>query len=109
MAIKRRTPIMSSGIAGVAGDPCPIAMDYPDVWDWITEQSYDDGKARKPGTLSIFSGLDGTIRACITDKDTNEIAFITAGNLTDLLKGLQTGLANGNLDWRIPRPTNRKK
>lgn len=109
MAISRRTGSGPHVPKTEAIPTCEISVKYPNIVEWIMETSYADGEVRTPGTLSIFRGSDGTIRACITDKDDGSIAFMTGRSVTELLDNLERSLDSGTTDWRQPRPTKGKR
>ncbi len=109
VAISRRTGGGPNSPAGAPIPKCPLQEQFPCVVEWIMEVNYSDGEVRQPGTISLFRGTDGTIRACITDKDDGQIAFMTGRTLTDLLVNLQLAMDEGCVDWRLPKQGRTKR
>jgi len=73
---------------------------HPNLWEYLTSDAYDCGTPRKTATLLIF--LDyGTLKACLSDRETSRTAFVTAGNIESLLANIEKGLSEDNLDWRV--------
>jgi len=108
MAIRRRNAFTEQAAAPAAAEPCSLGKALPNLLDHITATTYEDGSARAPGSVTIFIGTDGHLRLCVNDKDTGEAAFVTAMNLSDLLKRADEGIGSGALDWRKGRPSGRK-
>ncbi len=109
MAIARRTS--ASGGATKLGiyEPCPLSKKFPALTAFINDVVYDDGSKRTPGSITIFQAAEGGLRLCLNDKDSGECAFISAANLSDLMKRADEGIATGSVEWRAGRPGGKKK
>ena len=72
---------------------------YPELHEFLTETSWDDGKPRKTGTLLIMAD-NGWWKAFVHDRDGRCGAFVTAGTVDLLMSAVEAGLAAGDLDMR---------
>lgn len=109
MAIAKRQGTAVQAGEAITVDVCELAMEIPSLYEWITATRYDDGATRTPGSLTIFSGTDGTLRCCTNDKDTQEMFFTTGSTLSELLRRVDRALAEGTADWRSSRKSMKKK
>jgi hypothetical protein len=108
MAIKKRQGPAGTVVGGTVAEICPMAIAYPNLYEFLTARSYEDQTPRTPGTLSLFVAQEGGLRACLNDKDTGEVAFVTGGTLSDLMYGADA-VATGELgDWRKPKTYKKK-
>lgn len=95
-------PGKSPAGARAAGPLGKTFAKYPTLEQWLSETAWDDGTARTPGSFLVFA-QDGKWKAMITDKDGDQIAFVTADDFEGLLGALEKGLTGRSLDWRPPR------
>lgn len=72
---------------------------YPALFDYFCSDRWDDKTPRLTTTLWLFAE-DGRIKACVSDRDTQESAFVTADTLLGLLEAIEEGLAQDGLSWR---------
>jgi len=72
---------------------------YPSLCEFLSEDTYEDGGARKTGTLTIF--LDGGGFKCsLNDRDLDRVAFLSSESITGLLVLLEDKLKASSIDWR---------
>lgn len=99
----KRPEKSASGPAGTRLDPTsPIAEEYPALWEHLTLVSWEDGGAREPSSLTVFYA-EGLLKACLSDKEAERTAFVSAGSFEGLLLALEHGLQGDSLDWRRSR------
>lgn len=80
---------------------------HPLLYEHLTSEKWEDGAARETSTLTIY--LDsGLWKVCLNNRAEKLTAWLTAETWGKMLDGLEKGLADGTLDWRIP-PWLRKK
>lgn len=80
---------------------------YPGLWEFLTEPVYEDGTHRETGTLSVFK--DGqTLKACLSDRDLGEVAFVSGVTFKALLDRLESGLTTDGLEWKDTRGKSNK-
>jgi len=80
---------------------------YPNVVEFLAMQAWPDGTARSTGTVMLM--VEGGRWKCwVHDRDASLGAFVSAADLTALLKSLNTGLESGGLDWRPDNKVKRK-
>jgi len=75
---------------------------YPYLSSFLASCSWDDGTRRTTGTLLFFT-QDGSLKACLKDRESNTSAFLTAPTFEDLLIGLEAGLAESTLSFKPSR------
>jgi len=73
---------------------------YPTLWEWLTEEKFDDGTFRTTSSLLVFV-QSGELKACINDRHYSRSAFISAATVEDLLQSLDEKLESDSLDWRV--------
>jgi len=72
---------------------------YPNLSAFLSQQEWEDGSTRQTGTMIIFV-QDGQLKMCISDRDGQKNAFITAPTLQLLYDLAEMGLDDNALDWR---------
>ena len=112
--LRRRGRVGDNGLSAVHAwiDPA-FRGRFATLWEFLTLTVWDDGTARLPGTLLIFSD-SGAVKACISDKDSACVGFLTAATFDSLLESVEAALAADSVDWRLTKgggapSTGRKK
>jgi len=72
---------------------------FPNLYAMLTDVTWEDGSQRRTSTL-LFFVEDGTMKACLNDRDQGLTGWISADSLAGLLDALETALADDRLDWR---------
>jgi len=101
--VKRRKP--ADGVDGGKPDRLfdeDFYSSYPALWEFLTEPSYEGGGKRELGTVSIFKDGD-CLKACLSDRDLGEVAFVSAVTFKGLLDALERGLSAGGLEWKTQK------
>ena len=75
---------------------------YPSLVEFLTVTQWSENEPRKPGSLNLFVD-DGRLKACLTDKDANLVAFTSLASLSGCLAELEQYLLKDDLDWRKSR------
>lgn len=75
---------------------------WPTVLEFLEAVAWEDGSRRVPGSLTLFCE-DGSLKACLSDKDSNRVAFVSARGPEACLDAAEAGLAGGGLDWRLSK------
>jgi hypothetical protein len=81
---------------------------YPFLWEFVARirwaVSPGDGEStqteREPGSMIIFVDDLCLLKACLSDKETQQVAFVSGDSLEGLLEALEKGLRDDRLDWR---------
>lgn len=109
MAIRRRDNAVSEG-GGVGRVVLTVwQKTCPNLWEFLSTTTYEDGSERRLPTITLFVGPEG-LQACLNDRDQGLAAFVTASTLEGLWAALEAGLSQDRLDWRRSAgPTARKK
>jgi len=98
--IKRaQSPSGGSPRPGPGSVPAAFVALYPALWDYLSEDRFDDGKRREVATVTLFV-VDGGFRACINDKANHRVGFVSGATLEGLLASLEANLATDEMDWR---------
>ena len=77
--------------------------DYPNVFGFLTETTYDDGKPRMTGSISIFTQL-GVLKASVSDRDNKRNFYVEALTLHELIGMIEQGICDDNTEWRNQQP-----
>jgi hypothetical protein len=84
-----------------------VSKTYPALWEYLTERTWSDGKARETATITVF--IDGDEwKASINDRANHRTAFVSGDTLKSILDALEGGLAGDDLDWRSYDPAKTK-
>lgn len=96
------------------GSPSSIWRDLsfsstrPALSEFLGDPTFDDRTPRQTGTLLLF--CDGSLlKACLTDREQNLVAFLTSQSFDGLMDALEEGLQTQALDWRVKAPYRPKK
>lgn len=73
--------------------------DLPNLYVFLHDDTWDDGKVRITGSISIFK-QKGALKAAVNDKDRGLVAFVTAPTFAELLTLIDMGICADNLDWK---------
>lgn len=102
--LKRRQPRTTdptaAGYSPAAYGDEAFAKKYPLLLEFLSLELWEPGVPRTKGSLFLFLE-DGCFKACLNDKDTDEVAFVTKPSFAALLDAVERGLAQGTLDWRL--------
>jgi hypothetical protein len=79
------------------------------LWDFLSQQEWEDGKARETGTILLFvDGGDGNLKAMIRDRDQGLIAFATYTGEGAVAAWLNHVIEGEHTDWRKEDSKKRK-
>lgn len=99
MPMTRPGPAIPAGLAAVQAAASRFKNDHPTLWGYLAEAEWDDGKARKTSTLTVFIE-DGTVKLCLNDRDLGRTAWVTGHSLEDAIDGLELRLCDDSAEWR---------
>jgi hypothetical protein len=77
-----------------------LMLNCPGLVEHLTSLVMPDGTPRVTSSLSIFMSDVGDLRACLTDKEQRQKAFVSGSSLQSLLSSLELLLQSDGLDWR---------
>lgn len=98
-AVRSTDPTANGYTPASYGDEA-FAKKYPLLLEFLTRELWEPGVPRAKGTLFLFCE-DGVFKLCLSDKDTDEVAFVTKATFTAVLEAAERGLAGNTLDWRL--------
>lgn len=83
---------------------------WPALVEFLSEDFWPDGTARKPGSLTVFFD-GGRWKVACNDRDQETVGFGSCEGLGGLLDWLERALREGSLDWRHTGrgPSNRRR
>lgn len=70
--------------------------------DYMTTDKWPDGRRRDTTTVLLFCEA-GVWKACVSDRDSSCVAFVSGAGPTSVLEAVEKGLREGRLDWRPSR------
>lgn len=74
--------------------------EYPDVYEFLTAQAYDDGSQRRTGTITLF--VDTGVLGCfLNDRDNARSAKLEAEDVMALFTLMQEHLKNDTAPWQM--------
>jgi len=103
MALKKPSGDSRRRVSGGVALGGGVLDSVPLVVDFLCCPTWDDGSARQVGSMTLFCD-DGTLKACVNDKEAQLMLFVSGGSLEALLGALEEALRTGGGDWR---PSNR--
>jgi len=74
----------------------------PDLHEFLTENQWDDGKARKTGTMMILT-QDGVWKAWIHDTDLRVSGWVSAESWESLLETVNRGFGENSISWKADK------
>lgn len=82
--------------------PCPdksFREKYPTIAQYLCDEFWDDGKARKPSTMTI-NMAGGDVSISISDHEYEQSCYTTSETLQDALEALEDALGANKVTWR---------
>lgn len=108
MAMKRPLSRPPSETEPLTLEASGLLARYPVLWQFLTDDLWDDGTRRCLPTLLLFVGENG-LTAALNDRDNERTVFKSGGTLEGLLDGLELGLRSDVLEWRPSAPRGKQK
>lgn len=71
----------------------------PQLWEFLTHATYDDGEARQTGTFMVLVD-DGVLKGWVNDKDCGKACWVSADSWENLLRAAQKALEDPGTAWR---------
>lgn len=85
-----------------------VLAKMPVLWEFLTVEAWEDGEARRTGTVLIFIE-EGSVKLCLNDRDQDQVAFVTGSSLEEAFEAADAGLDGDSLDWRQSRRAGGKR
>lgn len=106
--VKKKSGVPGAGQAVFVDAKTFLDGEYPLLAAHMGDPIYDDGTPRLTSTLLIFAE-QGLWKACLSCRDTEEVAFVSASCVRDLLLKLEDGLEADELDWREKKGQDKRR
>jgi hypothetical protein len=75
---------------------------YPALYELLASSRGADGKGRLPASLSFFAE-DGRLKACVNDRTTGMVWFVTLDGTRGLLEQVESCLQAERGSWRVKK------
>jgi hypothetical protein len=99
MAMSRSSGASAAGNRGVNVDDPKLQGVYPRIHEFLVEREWDDGKARKTGTLMVLVE-DGWWKVWVHDRDGRASAWYTGTSFDSAMSAAEEALDAGTVAWR---------
>lgn len=106
--LRKRAPQNGEVLAGRAVSGGSWSESFPGLVEFLAVSTWPDGSPRVPGSLVLFTD-DAAWKGCLSDKDQDLVAFVTAPSPSEVLVALEEGLLLDKLDWRPNKSTKGSK
>lgn len=83
--------------------PGKVLTGWPNVLDFLSMSTWDDGSSRTLGTIRIFVE-EGRWKLALNDPGNGRYAFLSGETPEDVLSAADDGLGDDTLDWRASKP-----
>lgn len=85
------------------------SLAHPALWEYLTEQQWEDGTARETAMLCVFVE-EGMFKACLQDRALARSLWASGGSPDDVLADLEEILQSGDDSrWRAARQQGKGK
>lgn len=108
MALHRRSTTPDGEYVQLSPESDSFSVRYPTLMEFLTLMRWPDGTMRETGTLLLFIDL-GFVKCCLSDRDSGEVAFLTAPSVDALLGSVEAGLTANTIEWRFSKSGPKKK
>lgn len=103
MALPRKEDVGATRSKSCSSSPTSsLSGTFAELWGFLTVTSWEDGKRRLAGRISVSFASDGFTLA-LNDAETGQYACLTGMALDDLFLEAEQGLATGELPWRASK------
>lgn len=99
---ERASGLNGTGASSVNSEDEGFKKEMPTLWAFVTQTEWEDGSSRETGTIFIFREA-GTWRACLNDRDSGHVGFVSCDTFKGLWKAVEKQLAEERVDWRLSR------
>jgi hypothetical protein len=95
-----KRPDAAAGPGGPAPETDPrFVKDYPTLWAYLTDEKWEDGKARERATLTVVVE-GGLFRGSVNDRALKRSFWRSGESVKALLDSFEKALAGPGPDWR---------
>lgn len=101
--VKRAPGGQAGGVVRDVPDDPWMPVSLPAIWEYLTLDTHDDGKARQRSTLMVLVE-DGTVKCCLNDRDQSRSMWVAGDTTEGALEALEAVLASGEGIWRKYQP-----
>lgn len=75
---------------------------FPTLWDYMTQDRWDDGSPRETASLLIFT-QDGMLKAMLRDRENGQCLWTAGVSVATVMFQLDAALNDPNADWKADR------
>jgi len=80
---------------------------YPTLLEYMRTEKFGDGSPRATTTVTFFFE-DGGLKACVKDRETETVTFVTGDGFEAVLATLEALLAEDRAVWKPCRTTSQR-
>lgn len=102
MALKKAAERKVDGQSTVPLMGGKFALDYPGIWDHLTQTAWEDGSPRVPSSILIFE-QDGSLKLMLRDKSAGLCLWVAGRTFEALLLACEMGINDPATEWRQDR------
>lgn len=107
--VKRPSLGDKRGPTGSVQEDSKFRLDYPALWKFLAEETYEDGDKRERGSLRLSWEPTRGWTAYLRDPTATAIAFRNAVDLETLLMEVDSFLSDPAADWEVDKYATPKK
>jgi len=107
-AIKRRPEAVTCPDPAQYGGKDELAELNPNLWEFLTLSTYEDGKPRQLPTMMVFFDAP-LVKVCLNDRDQGLSAWVLSPGLLGAFQALERGLEGDCLEWRKANAQGKRK
>lgn len=97
--MRRPDRVTAGGDVGDKPERGSILLEYPHLYEYLTESSWDDGKPRDRATIMIIAD-GGRFKLWLNDKALGRSCWVSGETLEAAFLSLDAGLSADDLEWR---------
>lgn len=75
------------------------AVNYPMLWEHLSEEAWEDGSRRTGSTLLLFCE-EGMVKGCLNDRGEQRTAWASGKTVEDLFYAFEKRLEQKSMEWR---------
>lgn len=106
--IQRQVARKVAGVSAGSVEVCNLALQLPNVFEYMTATAYADGSARRTSSLLLFND-QGFLKAMLRDADAGLCCWVGGNSLEGVLAALEAALCDPEHEWRVDRQASGQK
>ena len=100
---KREEAAKTDRPSGEPTQDAAFARKFPAIWEFLTLETWEDGKARLTSTL-LFLVEGGRWKACLNDRALDRSCWAAGDTVDACMASLEASMSAGTAEWRRRAP-----